>query len=402
MDIVSPELAGFSSERLERINTVMRAYTERRTPPGLITVITRKGKLVHFECHGMMDAEAGKPMGPDTIFRIYSMTKPVTAVAVMMLLEEGRLLLGDPVSKYIPEFKKLKVLVNKTSSGLELEDVEREITIEDLLTHTSGLSYGFFEDNPVEDLFREANLLDPLLKLLLPLGDLVQRLVEIPLASQPGTEWRYSIGFDVLGHLVSLLADLPFEVFLKDRIFAPLGMVDTGFFVPEGERERFAGLYGVDEAGEISLLDSPESSPFLDPGVIPSGGAGLVSTAEDYLRFVEMLQRGGELGGRRLLGWKTLELMTRNHLPASMLPMRAGSYPLPELGFGLGFSVILSSAEKGSFASEGTFTGSGVAGTEFWIDPQEELIGMFMPQFMGFPEPVNEVFRNLVYQALID
>ena len=402
MDIVSPELAGFSSERLGRINTVMRAYTERRTPPGLITVIMRKGKLVHLECHGMMDAEAGKPMGPDTIFRIYSMTKPVTAVAVMMLLEEGRLLLGDPVSKYIPEFKKLKVLVNKTSSGLELEDVEREITIEDLLTHTSGLSYGLFEDNPVEDLFREANLLDPLLKLLLPLGDLVQRLVEIPLASQPGTEWRYSIAFDVLGHLVSLLADLPFEVFLKDRIFAPLGMVDTGFFVPEGERERFAGLYGVNEAGEISLLDSPESSPFLDPDVIPSGGAGLVSTAQDYLRFVEMLQRGGELGGRRLLGRKTLELMTRNHLPASMLPMKAGSYPLPELGFGLGFSVILSSAEKGSFASEGTFTGSGVAGTEFWIDPQEELIGMFMPQFMGFPEPVNEVFRNLVYQALID
>ena len=402
MDIVSPEQAGFSGERLERVNTVMRAYAERRTLPGMITVITRKGKLVHFECHGLMNAEAGKPMGPDTIFRIYSMTKPVTAAAVMMLLEEGHLLLGDPVSKHIPEFKKLKVLVNKPSSGLELEDVKCEITIKDLLAYTSGLSYGFFGDNPVEDLFREANLLDPLLKLLVPLGDLVQRLIEIPLASQPGTEWRYSIAFDVLGHLVSLLTDMPFEVFLEDRIFDPLGMVDTGFFVPEGERERLAALYGVTEAGEISLLDSPASSPFLDPDVIPSGGAGLVSTAQDYLRFVEMLQRGGELGGSRLLGRKTLELMTRNHLPASMLPMRAGSYLVPELGTGLGFGVILSSAEKSSLASEGTFIGGGAAGTDFWVDPQEELIGMFMPQIMGLPEPVNEVFRNLVYQALID
>ena len=395
MDTVALEQAGFSSERLERIKNVMRSYTERRIPPGLITVIARNGKLVHFECHGMMDEEAGKPMTPDAIFRIYSMTKPVTAVAVMMLLEEGRLLFDNPVSEYIPEFNNLKVFVSKTSSGLELKDLERGITIKDLLTHTSGLGYGFFDDHLVEDLVREAKFFDPVGYFLLPLGELVQRLVEIPLVTQPGTAWRYSIAFDVLAHLVSVIAEVPFDVFLKDRIFDPLGMVDTGFFVPE--RERFAALYGCTESGEIGLFDSPASSAFLNPGKHPAGGTGLVATARDYLRFATMLLRGGELDGNRLLGRKTVEWMTRNHLPDGMRPWDA-----PGWGYGLGFGVNTSGVERGTLASDGSYHWMGMGGTEFWVDPQEGLVGMFMPQFLHLPWSVGQVFQNLVYQALVD
>ena len=388
MDIVPPEQGGFSSERLERISTGLKGYIERRVPPGLITAVARRGKLVHFACHGVVDVEAGKPMEPDTIFRIFSMTKPVTAVAVMLLVEEGRLLLDAPVSEYLPEFENFKVFVRQTRSGLELEDVERDVTVRDLLVQTSGLGTGHFEGSPVVDLLREANLRGPHLS---P-GEFLQRLSEIPLAFQPGTAWLYSLSFDVLGHLISVVAGVPFEVFFKDRIFDPLGMVDTAFDVPEEKRERFGALYGLPE------------SPQSDHDGTPCGGTGLVSTAGDVLRFAEMLRRGGELGGIRLLGRKTVELMTRNHLSASMLPVRLGSLVFPGCGWGLGFCVVVDAAAARALGSEGNFFWTGAAGTLFWVDPREDLVGVVMAQsmFLDWHEPVFQVFQNLVYQALTD
>ena len=312
--IAKPEDLGFSGERLERINATMQRYVDEKKLAGVITLVARRGAVVHLGKCGMADIEAAKPMQLDTIFRIYSMTKPITSTAVLMLMEEGRLRLADPIAQYIPGFKDVKVLDNAPGSGVRQVSADRPITIRDLLTHTAGLSYGF-DDVYIDELYRkhiwgpkEANP-DP------TLADWIGELAKLPLASQPGTRFRYSVATDVLGYLVQVISGMPFEAFLKQRIFEPLGMVDTDFWVPPEKVERFAANYGPDPEAGLKVIDPPATSHYTRPSKAPSGGGGLVSTTGDYLRFAQMLLNKGEVDGVRLLGRKTVELMTANHLP---------------------------------------------------------------------------------------
>jgi len=403
MNMVTPEQVGLSSARLERLRAVMQGYVDQGKLAGLITLVSRRGKVAHFECFGMMDIEANKPMRPDTIFRIYSMTKPITCVACMMLFEEGRFLLDDPVAKFIPEFADLKVFVEATDTGVVVTDMDREITIRDLLTHTAGLGYGLFEDSPVEDMYRAEKFGATCELVLEPsLPEMIQTLARLPLAHQPGTCWCYSMAHDVIGYLVKVIADVPFDVFLQERVFEPLGMEDTGFFVPESKLDRFASLYQPGETGGLTLVDAPATSPFPNPDNTPAGGQGLVSTTSDYLRFAQMLLNGGQLDGTRLLSHKTIELMTTNHLADELLPICLGPDPLQGMGYGLGFGVCMDVAQSGILGSEGRFGWSGAAGTRFWVDPKEELIGLLMTQLFFGEESIGDRFQNLAYQAIVD
>jgi CubicO group peptidase (beta-lactamase class C family) len=409
MNLVPPESVGFSSARLGRITAAMQGYIDAGQLPGVITVVARRGQVVHFDCLGMMDVEAGKPMRPDAILRMFSMTKPITGVALLMLFEEGRFLLSEPVSKYIPEFAGCKVYAGATETGFECVDLERPITILDLLTHTAGLAYGLLPSTPVEELYQAAEIhtsLRPLYvadALRVSLPEMVRRLVELPLAHQPGTAWRYSLAYDVIGHLISVLADRPFDVYLQERIFYPLGMDATGFCVPPDKLDRFAAMYDVTETGDLGLADAPATSPFTNADCHPSGGGGLVSTAADYLRFAQMLFNGGALDGARLLGRKTVARMTTNHIPAELFPLNLlDMWPMPGEGFGLGVSVVVDDTPKAVLASNGAYGWPGAAGTKFWVDPQEELIGLVLPQVRFLLAPVQAVFQNLVYQALAD
>jgi CubicO group peptidase (beta-lactamase class C family) len=409
MNVVTPESVGFSSTRLSRITTAMQGYVDAGQLPGVITVVARRGKVVHFECLGIMDVEADKPMRPDAILRMFSMTKPITSVALMMLFEEGRFLLGEPVSKYIPEFQGCKVYAGTTETGVECVELERPITILDLLTHTAGLAYGLLPTTPVEELYQAAEIITPFRPLYVAdilhvsLPEMVRRLAELPLAHQPGTAWRYSLAYDVLGHLISVLSDRPFDVFMRERILNPLSMDDTAFCVPQDKLNRCAAMYDVMETGALGLADAPATSPFTNADCHPSGGGGLVSTAADYMRFAQMLLNGGVLDGVRLLGRKTVARMTQNHVSAKLFPLNLlDMYPMPGEGFGLGVSVVVDETQKAVLASNGAYGWPGAAGTRFWVDPQEELIGLILPQVRFLMIPTEAVFQNLVYQALVD
>ena len=390
-----PEEVGISSERLRRINKVMQGYVDENKVAGLVTMVARRGKVAHFASLGTMDIESNKAMRPDTIFRIYSMSKPITSVAVMMLYEEGHFQLNDPVSKFIPEFKEVKVFVKKSEGGVEVAELKRQITIRDLLTHTSGLAYGLSKDTAVDEMYQE----EKMLKWDETLEEKVRRLVKLPLANQPGSTWRYSIGTDVLGYLVEVVSGKGFDVFLEERIFGPLRMEDTGFYVPGDKIGRFAELYnggkneGLERDHTLYWGDFTKRPRFL------SGGGGLVSTAGDYMRFCQMMLNGGELGGRRLLGRKTVELMTANHLSSELISqgnMTKG------YGFGLGFGVLMDVAQSEELGSEGEYTWGGAASTGFWIDPEEELIGILMTQFIPYTGRFTQEFKVLTYQAIVD
>ena len=400
MDIVTPDSVGFSSARLGKIRPYMQGHVERNAVPGLITLIARHGKVAHCECFGQMDVEANKPMRPDAIFRIYSMTKPITCAALLMLFEDGLFQLADPVSAFIPAFKDTKAFVRRTESGVELAGLQRPIAIHDLLTHTAGLSYGFHQDTPVDDLYRQTL---PRERDRTPLGEAIEKLARLPLVSQPGTVWRYSYAHDVIGHLISVLSGLSFPDFLSQRVFRPLGMVDTGFFVPRDKLERLAALYTGVAGGGLKLVDAPTTSEWADPDVTPSGGGGLLSTISDYLRFAQMLLNGGVLDGVRLLGRKTVALMTRNHLPTGMLPFAVDPVkPWPGFGYGLGVGVLINAAEAEELASDGTYGWNGAASTRWWNDPKEDLIGLMMIQTLRgdlLPQ-IGQAFRVLAYQAI--
>jgi CubicO group peptidase (beta-lactamase class C family) len=397
METVKPEDAGFSTARLRRINAQMQGYVDDNKLPGVITMVARGGKLVHLERYGMMDIEAGKSMRFDTIFRIYSMTKAITSVAVMMLYEEGRLHLSDKVSKIIPEFADIKVFTD--DGDVELE---REITIHDLLTHTAGFTYDS-DSSPVDVMYLESGLFGSIGAIQVPLPELIQGLVKMPLVHQPGTEWRYSVATDVLGYLIELVSETSLDTFIDERIIKPLSMGDTGFYVPGAKLDRFAAMYGPAESGGVELLDAPATSTFLKPPRGLSGGAGLVSTAADYMRFIQMLLNGGELEGIRLLGRKTVELMTINHLPDEMIPIRVEPHTLHGCGFGLGFRVLVDVAQCGRLGTEGEFGWGGAASTSFFVDPKEDLVGLLLTQLMPSRHyPIRSEFKVLVYQALID
>jgi CubicO group peptidase (beta-lactamase class C family) len=398
VDLVAPESAGFSSTRLARIDAHMNGYVAQGKLAGITAAIARRGQLVYRQAFGLADREAGTPMSLDTLFRIYSMSKPITSVALMMLYEQGRFLLHDPVSRYIPAFKHTQVFARQTETGHEVTELEREITILDLLTHTSGLSYGSEPDlRYVDRLYQQRFWQHQRRRQQDSLEAWIGSLATLPLAFQPGTAWNYSMATDVLGYLVQLLSDTPFDVYLQEKIFEPLGMPDTAFYVPEDKVGRFAANYGPAEGGGIQVIDAPSSSDYLNPGRVPSGGGGLVSTMGDYMRFAQMLLNKGELDGVRLLGRKTIGWMTVNHLPPNVY-----TWDDPRSGFGLGFGVCISLAGR-NIGSLGRYDWGGAATTRFWVDPQEALIGLFMTQFMPSGHyPIQDEFEVLTYQALVD
>jgi CubicO group peptidase (beta-lactamase class C family) len=354
-------------------------------------MVARKGKIVHFEKYGMMDVD--KPMQFNTIFQIMSMTKPITSVAVMMLYEEGYFQLDDPVAKYIPEFKDLKVLSSIDKDGIHVVDQIRPMTIKDLLTHTSGLSYGMF-CNPIDSIYNTISLEEGTLK------DMINKLAKIPLLNQPGTKWNYSRSTDVLGYLVEVVSGKPFDEFLKERIFIPLKMRDTDFYVPKETINRCAAVYGLADNKGIKAVFEPDTNIISKPPKFFSGGGGLYSTATDYMIFTQMILNKGEYNGVRLLGSKTVELMTKNHIPDEFLPLAEWVYP--EMGFGLGFGVRIDQLQI--LGSVGEYGWGGILNTYFWIDPKEQLIYILMTQFTPYnyyPTLIKE-FKVLVYQSIVD
>jgi CubicO group peptidase (beta-lactamase class C family) len=394
---MASEDVGFSTGRLGRIDTAMQRYVDEKALAGLITMVARRGKLVHSDRFGVMDLETARPMELDTILRIYSMTKPITSVALMMLFEEGFVRLTDPLARFIPAFRNVKVLARDGN----LVELEREITIHDLLRHTAGMSYnGYYEDtgDRVDKLYDEADLwpADATSQ------EMVRRIAELPLAYQPGQEWRYSVATDVIGHVVELISDMSLPQFFEEKILKPLGMEDTAFSVPPGKADRFATLYGTGNEGALEEIDVAIGGDYADVSLY-SGGHGLVSTAPDYMRFAQFILNKGELDGVRLLGPRTVELMTANHLPPAVLPMAMGAERMPGLGFGLGFSVMLDVALSGMMGSVGLYGWGGWAKTHFWVDPKEQIIGVLMMQhvYTG-THPAIIDFRTLVYQALVD
>jgi CubicO group peptidase (beta-lactamase class C family) len=402
METIAPESVGLSSARLERLSARMQGYIDRGELAGLITVLLRRGKVAHFGIHGMMDIAAGKPMQADAIFRIFSMTKPLTCLAILMLYEEGAFHLQYPVAMFLPAFNDLKVLVGQGDEGLELAPLEHPITIHDLLTHTSGLGYGLDASTPVNAMYQQAKLLRPDESM----ADKIGRIAALPLHHQPGKHYTYSIGTDVLGRLIEVVSGMPLDEFFKRRIFEPLGMVDTDFFVPPEKLSRLATLYTPSPAG--GLMDAalvpgdPLQFPFglwTDKSAKPaflSGGGGLVSTLSDYLRFGSMLANLGELDGVRLVSRKTVELMTA---PA----LRPDQFFLNGASAGLGVTVMTNPAQAQMLGSVGAYEAGGAAHTNFWVDPQEEMLGLLMVQYIHTTSSmVGLDFKVLAEQAIAD
>jgi CubicO group peptidase (beta-lactamase class C family) len=392
------ENLGFSTDRLLRINNLMTRYVERGKLAGVVTCVLRHGQVVHLETFGHQNLENNPPMTLDSIFRIYSMTKPITSVALMMLYEESLFNLTDAVSKYIPSFKDVKVW---GANGV-LENPIRPITIQDLLRHTAGLSYGGYAESqsPVDKLYDEAGIFTNKISN----AEAVTRLASLPLMFHPGTKWHYSVATDVVGYLAEVLSDMPLADFMQERIFAPLEMVDTAFYIEPSKLNRFCTLYGKTTDNDFGVLDLPDSSEYLPPVRLHAGGSGLVSTTADYLKFAQCILNKGELNSVRLLAPKTVELMTCNHLPAALLPIAfEGSEPMLGMGFGLGFGVTLDVAQNGMMGSVGDHGWGGYAETYFWIDPQESLIAILMTQYLPSQAyPIRKEFRTAVYQALIN
>jgi CubicO group peptidase (beta-lactamase class C family) len=399
-----PEDVGLSSERLARVNGWAQRLVDDGRLAGLITMVMRHGKLVHFNTCGMADIKRETRMAPDTIFRFYSMTKPLTSTAIMMLYEEGHFQLDDPITRFLPCFKNMRVSVGGMRGKLETVPAERDITFRDLLTHTSGLTYGFMEATPVDGQYRDRGVdfqgSDK------TLGEVVELAADIPLLAQPGAEWNYSIATDVLGHLVAVISGRPFDQFLRERVTGPLGMVDTDFHVPADRLSRFAANYTALPDGRLMLIDDPQKSVFGKQRKICSGGGGLLSTGTDYMRFCRMMLNKGELEGVRLLGRKTVELMTTNHLRGDMAAMGQARFSESSyygIGFGLGFSVMLDPAKAQILGTPGEYAWGGAASTAFWIDPAEDMAVIMLTQLMpSSTYPIRRELRVLTYQAIVD
>jgi CubicO group peptidase (beta-lactamase class C family) len=412
----SPEQVGLSAQRLDRIGQVFKREIEQGKLPGVVMMVARKGRVVYAESLGFQDKATQKPMSKDAIFRIYSMTKPLVSVAAMMLVEEGKLELTDPVSKFLPPFKGLQVSVAKADAEFakvtySTVPADREMTVQDLLRHTAGLAYGEITANaPVKDGYLKAGLyfsnvreFDP--RDMTP-AEQVERLSKVPLAHQPGTVWEYSLATDVLGRVVEAASGMRLADFLDQRLFKPLKMTDSGFWIPREKLERLAQPPAVDPA---AVDPASVALKLIDVGATPkndSGGAGGVSTARDYLRFAQMLLNGGQLDGARVLSRTTVSLMASDHLGSRIsAPVTPGELLLgtPGYTFGLGFAVRQGAGVAGVPGSTGEFMWGGYAGTYFWIDPKEELVGVYMSQAPGpMRAYYRKLFKQLVYQAIVD
>lgn len=392
---VKPEEVGLSSARLERLTDVMKQYVDDESIAGAVMMVVRGGRVAYFKSVGYLDVDSKRPMPANAIFRIASQTKAITTTAIMMLMEEGKLLLGDPVSKFIPEFKETTVArqaSDKGAKGYSVVPARRQITIRDLLTHTAGISYGY---GPAQDLYKAAGVQgwffadrDE------TIGDCIKKLARLPFDEQPGEKWVYGFNTDILGYVVEIVSGLNLADFFKKKITDPLGMADTHFFLPESKTNRFAAAYGAGEDGQLKVIeDSKKSFYVIGPRKCFSGGAGLVSTAEDYARFLQMLANGGEFGGVRILSPKSVELMTVNH---------AGSL-FGDQGFGFGFWITKDLGKGSEPGSVGAFGWGGAYFTTYWVDPVEKLVAVFMTQLLPPPARASDLqakFKTLVYQAI--
>ncbi|MBL8267119.1 serine hydrolase domain-containing protein [Steroidobacter sp.] len=400
----SAESVGLSSSRLQLLDRhLQQRYLDTGRLPCAMTLIQRRGTLAHFSLQGQMDLERARPLQQDTLFRIYSMTKPITSVALMMLVEQGLIALDDPVHRYIPQWRNLGVYEGGLVGTFRSRPLAKPMRIVDLLRHTSGLTYGLQQRTNVDAAYRKFGFGDPAGNSTLE--GMIEGLAQIPLEAAPGDVWNYSVSTDVLGYIVGKVSGQPFEEFLRQHIFAPLGMVDTDFHVPAEKADRFAACYILGPDGRMKLQDDPRASNYLRPPSFISGGGGLVSTAADYLRFCRMLLNGGVLDDVRLLSPKTIELMTVNHLPGgkelpdmSVSLFSEASYS--GVGFGLGFAVTTHPARGLIPGSAGDYSWGGMASTYFWIDPREQLIVIFMTQLI--PSTIYNLrreLRTLVYSA---
>lgn len=403
---VDPGEVGLDEDRLARIDAHFKGYVDGGKLPGWQVMVSRRGRVAHFSSYGLIDKEDGRPVEADTLWRIYSMTKPVTSVAAMMLWEQGKFDLSDPISKWLPEFTEQRVYTGGSAAKYSTVPATEPIRVWHLLTHTAGLTYGFHRVHITDEIYRNAGFefgnprgLD--------LAGTVEAYAQLPLAFNPGTEWLYSVATDVLGRLVEVVSGQPLDRFFAEHIFEPLGMTDTGFHVEEEQQHRLAALYALPAGGrEMVRFDQMGKAAVTPPRVL-SGGGGLVSTSRDYTRFTWMLLNGGEYDGARLLSPRTVRLMTRNHLPGGV-DLQAYGRPLfaevryDGVGFGLGFATLLDPAVAKVAGNAGEFNWGGLASTAFWVDPVDEITVVFMTQLMpSSTYPLRPQLRQLVYQAVV-
>jgi len=406
LTVVKPETVGFSSERLERLHALMQDAVDNKQLSGIVTILARHGKVVDYRAYGKRDIASNAPMTKDVIFRDYSMTKPVTAVAMMTLYEEGKWLPSDPIAKFIPEFAHLKVFKGVDAEGkMILVDPDHAPTMRELMTHTAGFTYGFFGDTPVDKMYREGQVLQSK-----NLQEMIDKLAKIPLTYQPGSKWVYSVSMDIQGYIVEKLSGKSLPDYYREHIYEPLGMKDAGFFVPAEKRSRFATNYHSSADGE--LIADPTTNGISNdyaaqPG-LASGGGGQVSTAEDYFRFAEMLAHQGELNGKRILSPASVRLMSSNHLPPSLL---TGEFSIgaqvmrPGFGYGYNCAVVFDPSTANLPEGKGTFFWDGAAGTWFWVDPTNDVVFIGMIQRMGGGKPgpnLQYESRAVIYGALTD
>ena len=390
-----PKRAGMSEERLAHIAAMTQRYVAEKKLAGVVTLVARNGRIVHYEAVGNRGAEDGRPMTKDALFRIFSMSKPITAVAAMMLYEEGKFQLSDPVAKFVPELADLKVQVDG-----ELLPAKNTMTMLHLLTHTGGLSYGFDANDPVDKQYNEAQIWQSK-----DLDEFAERVGKLPLMFEPGDRWHYSVATDIVGLVVQRLSGMPFDTFLKQRIFDPLDMEDTFFNVPEDKMHRLLPNHGWDPQQRKLMQMAEESFARYTDQTLFSGGGGLVSSTMDYLRFAEMVRRGGELDGERLLSPKTVAFMTANHLPAAIEGSSGEDSPERDaggFGFGLGWGIVTDPVAAQVLGSAGEYNWGGAAGTVFWVDPVENMVVLGMIQLMGSPWPLRAELKVLANQAIVE
>jgi CubicO group peptidase (beta-lactamase class C family) len=403
---VEPEAVGFDADRLRRIDTHFARYVDDGRLPGWLAVVARHGQVVHVGSSGHRNRETGAPIETDTIFRIYSMSKPITSVAAMLLYEEGAFELKDPLHRYIESFRGQRVYRSGSSAAPATVPATEPIRIWHLLTHTSGLTYGFQHAHPVDAMYRAAGY-----EWAAPEGvDLAgacDAWASMPLLFEPGTEWNYSVSTDVLGRLVEVLSGMPLDAFLRERLFEPLGMTETSFHVGDADHDRLAAFY-VAGPGRKAVPFEAMGRAALKPPAVLAGGGGLVSTAHDYHRFTQFLLNRGELDGVRLLSGRTVDYMTRNHLPGGA-DLEAVGRPLfaettfDGIGFGLGFAVVLDPAANKVLSTAGSYSWGGAASTAFWVDPAEGITATFFTQLLpSSTHPIRTQLSQLVYQALVD
>lgn len=394
-DKTSPAEAGLTNDGLVALKAHIQDYVDSGRLAGATTLVSRDGKIGHFETYGYINKENGTEMSEDAVFRIYSMTKPITGIALMMLYEEGKFKLDDPVSKYLPSFKDQRVFSGVNEDGsLQTVPAEQPATIRNMLTHTAGLTYGVFGNTPVDQLYVKSGIFDP----KMTLAEQVEKLGTLPLLYQPGAAWVYSLSVDVQGRLIEVLSGQSLGEFFQERIFAPLGMTDTGFSVRPDQLDRFSEIYAPEEGKGLVAYRGDFFGDFTVKPASESGGGGLVSTTIDYWKFAQMVANGGELNGVRLLKAETIEMMRRDHLPENLNGIAGGTQGL---GFGLGFAVVQDGEKQGGNANEGEYFWGGMANTIFWIDPTNDVVAIFMTNILPSGiYPLRNELRDKINNAV--